>query len=77
MVHSVGKILLMTSKLSIELRKKLIWFYIWRIEMYRSEIWKLEILNGSIRKVALKKIKWSENVTYKEVLHLQERGLRL
>jgi hypothetical protein len=39
-----GKILLFTSKLNIELRKKLVICYVWSIALYGSETWTLRKL---------------------------------
>ena len=38
------KILLLTSKLNIELRKKLVRCYVWSIALYGSETWTLRKL---------------------------------
>ena len=40
------KIALLTSKLNIELRKKLVRCYVWSIALYRSEIWILRKLES-------------------------------
>ena len=62
------KISLLTSKLNIELSKKLVRYYVWSIALYGSETWTLkqfEYLESfemwCWRK--MEKIKWSEKVT--------------
>ena len=72
----------MTSKLNIELRKKLVRYYIWSIAYFGSETWtlgKLERKNLESFEVcclsAMEKIKWSKKVTNEQVLeHIGEKS---
>ena len=66
---------LLTSKLSLELRKKLIMCYIWSIALYGSETWTLRKREKKYlesfemwcwRRIA--KVKWTDMVTNEEVL---------
>ena len=67
------KISLLTSKLNIELRKKLIRCYVWNIALYGSETWKLRQLERkyleSFEMWCWRRMeKWSEIVTNEPVL---------
>ena len=73
--HLTEKMSLFTSKLNIELKKKLIRCYVWSIALYGSETWTLRKLERKYlesfemwcwRRMA--KIKWSETVTNEQVL---------
>jgi hypothetical protein len=66
---------LLTSKLTIELRKKLIKCYVWSIALYGSGTWTLRKLERKYLESfkiwywkAMEKIKWSEKVTSEKVL---------
>jgi hypothetical protein len=69
------KILLLTSKHYIELRKKLVRCYVWSIALYGSETWTLRKLEQRYLESfemwcwrRVEKIKWSEKVTNELVL---------
>ena len=68
------KITLLTGKLNIELRKKLVRCYVWNIALYGSETWILRKLErkylGSFEMWCwrrMEKIKWLEKVTNEQV----------
>ena len=52
--ESNRKMSLLTSKLNIELRKKLVRCYVWSIALYGSETWKLRKLERKYFAEALK-----------------------
>ena len=67
--------LLLTSKLNIELKKKLVRRYVWSIALYGSETWTLRKLEWKYLESfemwcwrRMEKIKWSEKVTKEHVL---------
>jgi hypothetical protein len=69
------KKLLLTSKLNIELNKKLVRFYVWSIALYGSETWTLRKLERKYLESfetwcfrRMEKIKCSEKVTNEQVL---------
>jgi hypothetical protein len=69
------KLLLLTSKLNIELKKKLVRCHIWSITLYGSEIWTLRNLQRKYLESfemwcwrRMEKIKWSDKVTNEQVL---------
>ena len=69
------KISLLTSKLNIELRKKLVGCYVWSMALYGSETWTLRKLDPKYLRSfemwcwkRMEKIKWSEKVTNEQVL---------
>ena len=47
---AIAKEALLTSKLNIELKKKLVSSYFWRIALYGSKIWTLRKLSENIRR---------------------------
>ena len=60
---------LLRSKLNIELRKKLVRFYVWSVGLYVSETWTLRKLDREYLEnfemwfwKRMEKIKWSEEV---------------
>jgi hypothetical protein len=64
------KISLLTSKLSIQLRKNLVRCYIWSIALYGSETWTARKLEQKYLESfemrswrRMEKIKWSEKIT--------------
>ena len=66
---------LLTSKLNIELKKKLVRCYVWSIALYGSESWTLRKLErtylesfGMWYHRRMEKIKWSEKLTNEHVL---------
>ena len=70
------KMSLLTSKLNIELKKKLVRCYVWSIVLYDSETWTLRKLERKYLESfemwcwrRMEKIKWSEKVTNEQVLH--------
>ena len=79
------KMSLLTSKLNIELRKKLVRCYIWSIAVYGSETWtlrKLEQLYFESFEMwcwrRMEKIKWSDKVTNNQVLEcIEEKRILL
>ena len=65
---------LLTSKLNIELKKKLVRCCVWSIALYDSETWTLRKLERKYLKSIemwcwrrIEKIKWSEKVTNEQV----------
>ena len=69
------KISLLTSKLNIELKKRLVWRFVWSIALYGSENWTLRKLERKYLESfdmwcwrRMEKIKWSEKVTNEQVL---------
>ena len=69
------KMSLLSSKLIIELKNKLIRYYVWSIAVYGSETWaltKLERKNLESFEMwcwrRIEQIKWSEKVTNEQVL---------
>ena len=69
------KISLLTSKLNIELGKKLVRCYVWNIDLYGSYTWTLRKLEWKYLKSfemwcwrRMEKIKWSEKVINEVVL---------
>jgi len=65
----------LTSKLNIELNKKLVRCYVWSIALYGSETWTLRKLEWKYLESfemwcwrRMEKIKWSERVTNEQVL---------
>jgi hypothetical protein len=69
------KISLLTSKISLELRKKLVRSYIWSIALYGSETWTLKTLQRKNLESfemwcwrRMENIKWSDKVTNEQVL---------
>ena len=75
------KISLLTSKLTIELRKKLVRCYVWSIVLYSSEIWTLRKLAWKYVESfemwcwrRMEEIKWSEKVTNEQnVEHIPDK----
>ena len=68
------KMSLLTSKLNIELKKKLVRCYVWSIALYGSETWTLRKLE-SFEKWCwerIEKIKWPEKVNNEQVLERTE-----
>ena len=72
-----GKISLLTRKLNIELRKKLVRCYVYSISLYGSETWTLRELERKYLEGfkmwywrRMEKIKWSEKVIIEQVLEL-------
>ena len=66
---------LLTNKLNIKLKKKLVSGYVWSIPLYGSETWTLRKLDRKYLESfemwcwrRMKKIKWSEEVTNEQVL---------
>ena len=66
---------LLTRKLQIELRKKLVRCYVWSIALYGSETWTLRKLEQKYLESfetwcwrRMEKIKWSEKVTNELVI---------
>jgi hypothetical protein len=64
---------LLTSKLNIELEKKLVRRYVWSIALYGSETWMLRKLERKCLDSfemwcwrRMEKIKWSEKVTIEQ-----------
>ena len=76
------KISLLTSKLNIEFRKKLVSRHIWSIAFYGLETWTLRKLELKYSKCfemwcwrRMEKIKWPEKVTNENVFeHIGRRG---
>ena len=71
----IRKMPLLTSKLNIELKKKLVRCYVWSIALYESEIWvprKLERMYLESFEMwcwkIIQKIKWSEKLLMKRTL---------
>jgi len=69
------KMSLLTSKLNIELKKKLVRCNVWSIALYCSETWSLRKLEGKYLESLelwfwrrMEKTKWSEKVTNEQVL---------
>ena len=69
------KISLLTCKINIELKKKLIRCYVWSIGLYSSETWTLRKLERNYLESfemlcwrKMEKIKWSDTVTNEHVL---------
>ena len=69
------KISLLTSKLNIELKKKLIRYYVWSTALYGSDTWTLRKLECKYLESfkmwcwrRMENIKWSEKVTNEQVL---------
>ena len=68
------KISLLTSKLNIELNKKLVRFYIWSIDLYGSETWTLRKLEKYFEIFEMwccrrmEKINWSEEITNEQII---------
>jgi hypothetical protein len=69
------KILLLTSKLSTEFRKKLVTCYVWRIAIYDIKAWTLRKFQRKFLKSCgmwgwrkIEKIKWSAKVTNEQIL---------
>ena len=69
------KMSLLTSKMNIELKKKLVRCYVWSIALYGSETWTLRKLERKYLESfemwcwrRMEKIKWSEKVTNEQVL---------
>ena len=69
------KMSLLTSKLNIELKKKLVMCCVWSIALYGSETWTLRKLERKYLESfdmwcwrRMEKIKWSEKVTNEQVL---------
>jgi len=69
------KMSLFTSKLNIELKKKLVRCYVWSIALYGSETWALRKLERKYLESfemwcwrRMEKIKWSEKITNEQVL---------
>ena len=65
----------LTSKLNIELKKKLVRYYVWSIALYGSVTWTLRKLELKYLESfemwcwkRMEKIKWSEKVTNEQVL---------
>ena len=65
----------MTSKLNIEIRKKFVRCYVWRIALYESESWTLRQMEQEYLESfemwclrRMEKLKWSEKVTNEEIL---------
>ena len=66
---------LFTSTLDLELRKKLVKYYIWSIALYGNETWKLRAVDQKHVKSfemwcwrRMKKISWTDHVRNEEVL---------
>ena len=74
------KMSLLTSKLNIDLKKKLVRCYVWSIALYGAETWTLRKLDRKYLESfemkcwrRMKKRKWSEKVTNEQVLeHIGE-----
>ena len=69
------KMSLLTSKLNIELKKKLVRCYVWSIVLYGSETWTLKKLEQKYLESyemwcwrRMEEIKWSGKVTNEQVL---------
>ena len=69
------KMSLLTSKLNIELKKKLVRCYVWSIALYGSETWTQRKLERKYLESfemwcwrRMEKIKWTEKVTNEQVL---------
>ena len=69
------KMSLLTSKLNIELKKKLVRCYVWSIALYGSDTWILRTLERKFLESfemwcwrRMEKIKWSEKVINEQVL---------
>ena len=83
--HLTEKKSLLTSKVNIELRKKLFRCYVWSIALYDSEIWTLKQLERKYLESfemwcwsRMEKITWSEKVTTEQVLeHIEEKRTHL
>ena len=75
------KMSLLTNKLDIELKKKLVRCYVWNIAFYGSEIWtrKKKLSEKYFESLEMwcwrrmEKIKWSDKVTNEQVLEVQKR----
>jgi hypothetical protein len=70
----------LTSKLNIELKKKLVICCVWSIDLHGSETWTLRKLEGNFLESfemwcwrRMEKIKWSDKVTNEQVLEVQKR----
>jgi hypothetical protein len=74
---------LFTSKMDLELRKKLVKWYIWSIALYGAETWTLGALdqkNQESFKIwcwkRMEKISWTERVRNEEVLlNVRSKGI--
>jgi hypothetical protein len=69
------KMSLLTSKLNIELKKKMVRCYVWSIALYGSETWTIRKLECKYLESfeiwcwrRMEKIKWPEKVTNEQVL---------
>jgi hypothetical protein len=67
---------LFTCKLDLELRKKLVKYYIWSIALYGAETWTLRKLDQKYLEIfemwcwrKMEKISWTDRVNYEAVLH--------
>jgi hypothetical protein len=72
---------LLTTKLDLELRKKLIKCYIWSIALYGAETWTLRKLDRKYLESfemwcrrRMQKIRWTDRVNNKAVLHRVKEG---
>jgi hypothetical protein len=70
---------LFTSKLHLNLRKKIVKCYIWSIVLYAAETWTLQTIDQKFLEDfemwcwrRIEKINWINHVKNEEVLHSQE-----
>jgi hypothetical protein len=69
--HSTRRKNLFTSKLDLNLRKKLVKYYIWSIALYGAETWTLGKVDSFDMWCwrRMEKISWTDRVRNEEVLH--------